>query len=452
MSSDPIPAHPRDDAAPPRAFRTLAFRLNAWYVIVFVGSLAALVAFAIPTVRDALDRTDSVVVESRIDRHVAVLATGLPAYRSAIERSTALGESALPVRIRDTAGRTVYERGDVQRARITATRVIGQLRLEIGAPATPWPTVMDKLRPGALALIAGALLLAVAGGFALTRRGLRPVRELAATMRDVARSGDLSRRVPEHRTGDDLDEVSVLFNRMLARNQALVTGMRESLDNVAHDLRTPLTRLRGTAEVTLRADDPAATRDALALCIEESDHVLVMLRAVMDISEAESGIMHLDRAPTQLATLAAEVAELYEQVAEDAGVELAVAAKGDAVAEIDAVRVRQVIANLVDNAIKYTPRGGRVNIETTREGGSAIVRVCDSGEGIPPAAVPRIFDRLYRAEPSRTKPGLGLGLSIVKAIVVAHGGVVTVDTRPGEGSTFTISLPIAADPRASPAA
>lgn len=437
MSSD---RKPRDPPRP-RPFRSLAFRLSAWYVVVFIASLAALVAFAVPTLRAAFDQADTVVRDERVERHIAVLATGLPRYRDAIEQSVALGNPEVPVRIRNANGATLYQRGDVAASRLTTERVTGELHLEIGAPVAPWPTVIDQLRPGALLLSLGALVLAVLGAYLLTRRGLRPVRELAATARAVIHSGDLSRRVPERGGTDEIAETSALFNRMLERNQALVGGMRESLDNVAHDLRTPLTRLRGTAEVALRSDDLAAARDALAVCIEESDHLLTMLRALMDISEAETGIMKLDRTAVALDKIATDVVDLYAHVAEEAGVALTVIRDNGAIVVADAVRMRQAIANLVDNAIKYTPRGGAVTLEVGHTSSHARIRVHDNGEGIAADAVPRIWDRLYRAEPSRSRPGLGLGLSIVKAIVTAHGGAVTVDTAPDHGSTFTVSLP-----------
>ncbi len=285
--------------------------------------------------------------------------------------------------------------------------------------------------------------IAKSRAYALTRRGLRPVRALAGAAQDVIRSGDSSRRVEDRGTTDELDELSALFNRMLARNQTLVGGLRDSLDNVAHDLRTPLTRLRGTAELALAADLPAA-RDALAVCIEESDQVLTMLRTLMDVSEAETGILRLERAEVSLGKLAADVVDLYAQVAEDAGVSLTVARDAPAMVSADPVRIRQAIANLVDNAVKYTPRGGAVTLEVEATPVEAIVRVVDNGEGIAETAIPRIWDRLYRAEPSRSKPGLGLGLSVVRAIVLAHGGTVEVASTPGAGSRFTIRLPLTA--------
>ena len=379
---------------------SLALRVTVWYVGVFVVSIAALVALALPVLRGAVGR----------------------------------GRPDVAVRVSDRAGRMLYERGDVSQT--MSVEETGAVHVEYGARPVPWRSVLGELRPGALALAAGALVLAVVGGYTLTHRGLQPVRELAATARRVVESGDLAQRVPVRGTHDELDEVSRLVNRMLDHNQRLVTGMRDALDNVAHDLRTPLTRIRGTAELALRGDD-AAAREALADTIEESERVLVMLRTLMDISEAETGIMQLQRERIGLDRIAREVGELYGHVAEEAGIALHVDAE-PVFAMADATRVRQAIGNLVDNALKYTPRGGTVTVRVAREGDTAVVSVRDTGEGIPAEALPRIWDRLYRAEASRTKPGLGLGLSLVRAIAKAHGAEVAVDSAPGRGSTFTL--------------
>jgi signal transduction histidine kinase len=161
----------------------------------------------------------------------------------------------------------------------------------------------------------------------------------------------------------------------------------------------------------------------------------------MDISEAETGIMRLERTRVSLDQLVREIAELYAHVADDAGVLIRVDAES-AWVRGDAARLRQAIGNLVDNAIKYTHPGGTVTIEARREADHGVVRVTDTGEGIEADALPRIWDRLYRAESSRSKPGLGLGLSLVAAIAKAHGGEVTAQSTPGLGSTFTLRVPI----------
>jgi signal transduction histidine kinase len=182
-------------------------------------------------------------------------------------------------------------------------------------------------------------------------------------------------------------------------------------------------------------------REALADCLEESDRVVAMLNTLMDISEAETGTMALRREPTNLTDLVRQTVEMYEDLADERGVTIESAAAPELVADVDRNRLRQVLANLLDNAVKYTPPGGRVEIRAGREGGTVVVQVKDTGAGIPPDELPRIWDRLYRGDKSRSTRGLGLGLSLVRAIVRAHGGDVSVESAPGQGSEFVIRLP-----------
>jgi signal transduction histidine kinase len=248
-------------------------------------------------------------------------------------------------------------------------------------------------------------------------------------------------RVPTQNSGDALDELSALVNAMLNRIDAVLAGMRGALDNVAHDLRTPMTRLRGIAETALNSSDPAVLRDALADCLDESDRVVEMLHTLMDISEAETGTMALHRQRTDLGDLIGQAVELYEDLADERGVEIRTNAPASVVVDVDPNRMRQVLANLIDNAVKYTPAGGVVELAARRDNGAVVATVSDTGPGIPADELPRIWERLYRGDKSRSTRGLGLGLSLVKAVIAAHGGTVSVRSHPGEGSTFELRLP-----------
>jgi signal transduction histidine kinase len=314
--------------------------------------------------------------------------------------------------------------------------------VEVGKSSESRNDLLARFRAALGLVTLSIVILALTGGWVATQSAVQPIRRLTAAVRRIIATGRTDERVPVATQDDAINELTALFNVMLDKIEGLVRGMRGALDNVSHDLRTPLTRLRGSAEMALAGPpDVDRYREALADCVEESDRVLVMLNTLMDISEAESGAMPLRKEPVALAEVVGRAVDLYRDVAEAKGVSLVANTAADVVVDADRVRIEQVAANLLDNAVKYTPAGGTVTIETAREDGGARLRVSDTGIGIPADELPRIWERLFRGDASRAERGLGLGLSLVKAVVEAHGGTVAVQSEIGAGTTFSVVLP-----------
>lgn len=304
--------------------------------------------------------------------------------------------------------------------------------------------LLAPLRRGFAGVGAAALLFSAAGGAVLAWRATRPLRELAVTTRLILETSDLDARVPSPGGSGELVNLVRQLNTLLGKNAAHVRVLRETLDNLAHDLRTPLTRLRGTAEIALQdSAEPAEARAALADCINESDRVLHVLETLLDVSAAEAGVLRLNRDRLDLRTLAEQSVSLYREVADERKIAVQLDLPVRVEVNADAVRLGQVVNNLLDNALKYTPARGRVVLAATRTPSEVVFTVSDTGPGVPVAEREAIWRRLYRGDASRSQRGLGLGLSLVKAIVEAHGGSATVDDAPEGGARFTLRLPTA---------
>ncbi|MEZ5292859.1 MAG: HAMP domain-containing sensor histidine kinase [Vicinamibacterales bacterium] len=469
-------------SGPGRAFaRAFPLRIAAWYAGLFVVSAAAVAMVTYVLLARALAAQDHDVLDSMLSRYATEYARGgLPALRDVINTDAGEGRhEQLLVRVKVGDAEVVYfteprawsgfDLARLDRPGVEATpwtilasppdgtslevgtaALRGGVIVQVGRTSHARDALLRNFRERSLQVFVLVVLVAIFGGAVLTHFAMAPLRALDATLGSILHTGRFDARVPTRSSSDPLDRLGGLVNDMLGRIQVLVGGMRGALDNVAHDLRTPLTRLRTVAESALLADDPAAQREGLARALEEADRVNATLTALMDISEAETGTMALAREPVDLATIVGEAVDLYVDEAEDKGVELTVDVPAGITLQADRTRLRQVLANLVANAVKYTDAGGRVDVSAAADAVQATIAVRDTGIGIGPADVPHVWDRLYRADASRSTRGLGLGLSLVKAIVEAHGGTVGVVSTPGHGSEFSVVLPLA--PSGPPAA
>jgi signal transduction histidine kinase len=295
--------------------------------------------------------------------------------------------------------------------------------------------------------VAIVVILGLVGGLFVTRRVLRRVDAMTETTRSIM-AGDLGERLPIAGTGDELDRLAVNLNIMLERIEALMHGLKEVSDNIAHDLKTPLTRLRNRTEQALRtASSEAEYRAALEGTIEESDGLIRTFNALLMIARAESGQARDDMIDFDAAEIARDVGELYEPVADEKGIALRVEADTAAPVKGNRELVSQALANLIDNAIKYAgPRdhaaGGlpaEIVVTAVNEGDRVLLSVADNGPGIPEADRARVLERFVRLEQSRSEPGSGLGLSLAAAVARLHGGELTLaDNQPGLKSIIAL--------------
>ncbi len=454
--------------------RTLALRLTLWYAFVFTACSALAFALVYVLIVSFLQQRIDADLREEINEYAGLLQDGgLERIREKIADDTQgdeVRETFFRVWTRDarlvTASNLSPWRGlEVPHAALqrlsaadepilvtaaiahqrygvrTIYGAIGQgLVLEIGQSMAEDEEFLEALWRGFLVTFGAIVVVVSPIGWFMARRALRGVEDITRTATEIAH-GALDQRVTVRFRGDELDRLAQTFNAMLDRIQALIVGMREMTDNLAHDLRSPLARIRASAEMRLNDPDAAVAQRSLAInTIEECDRLLDVINTTLDIAEAESGAAKLDVSEVDLVAVVHDACELFQTVAEDRRITLSARLPARCRVHGDRQRLQRVVANLLDNALKYTLADGQVTIALREDDQSVHLQIADTGIGISAEELPRIFQRFYRCDHSRSQPGNGLGLNLARAFVRAHGGEISVTSAVEKGSTFTVTL------------
>jgi heavy metal sensor kinase len=455
---------------------TLAFRLTLWYagIFAFCSCVAFLLFYALIT-SVLQDRTDQELL-AQAQRFSTLLAgEGIGAVNnSAVVEAQAAGEKKVFFRLLNLTGEafsssnmsywkdipvdggamekllrgsgpilatiTIPNRSD--EVRILYAMLSPAVIVQVGQAMESQARLLEAFKR--IFIITMSLLIAAAAGVGwfMARRAVSGIEAVTHTAQKIS-GGSLQERVPVKPRGDEIDQLATTFNRMVDRIQTLLTEIKEMSDNIAHDLRSPVTRIRGTAEVTLTTGKSLGDYENMAAStIEDCDRLLDMINTMLLISKTEAGVEKPSREEVDVAALVRKACELFEPIAEEKNVSLSCAAAEPTLIAGDARMLQRMLSNIMDNAVKYTP-GGKVEVSLTQNErrDTVVVSVNDTGVGISQADLPRVFERFYRCDQSRSQPGTGLGLSLARAIARAHGGEITVTSTVNQGSKFIITLP-----------
>ncbi|HET8849585.1 MAG TPA: HAMP domain-containing sensor histidine kinase [Marinobacter sp.] len=334
--------------------------------------------------------------------------------------------------------------GPQRLARARVFEVQGGLRLLVGREVDELTNLKRVIETAINWGMGITLALALLGGYLISRSTTRRIEVINSTSRRIM-NGHLSLRIPTRGTDDDFDQLAENLNQMLDRIVYLMEGIRHVSDSIAHDLRTPLTRLRNQLESTLISVDNDDAREQVGRAVAEADQMLATFNALLRIARLETRGNTADMKVVSLDELVSDACELYEAVSEDKQQVFEQSLQSGVMIEGDRDLLFQMISNLIDNAIKYTPEHGSIQVAVRREGGGAVFQVSDSGIGIPEEEKDHVFQRFYRVGKSRSQPGNGLGLSLVSAVAEIHQGTILLsDSHPGAempGLTVTVRMP-----------
>jgi heavy metal sensor kinase len=454
---------------------SLALRLALWYALIFtISSFGAFLVFNLLITSGLRERTDKELLTEISELSSHLVFGGLAAVElDIIHDADSSGMDRMFLRLLSSAGETLVSSnmsswGDItinrtaldlvsrgsnhvfetlntsnrkHKVRILYGAIGPDKILQMGKSLEDDERFMEALRESFVVLMAVLMGVGALIGWFMAKRALLGVEEVTRTAEEIS-EGDIERRVPLRARGAEIERLANTFNNMVDRIHALLRGMREMTDNIAHDLKSPITRIRGIAEMTMTNSDSLDEFKAMAAnTIEECDNLLEMIKTMLDISELEAGAGDLVMREVDMATVVADACELFQPLAEDKDIAVVIEVSRGAFVDGDIQRLQRMVANLLDNAIKYTPPEGTVTVSINGDTDQIILSVSDTGVGISGEGLAKVFERFYRCDPSRSHDGVGLGLSLVMAIACSHGGDVAVTSAPEKGSTFTVSLP-----------
>lgn len=461
---------------------SLAFRLTLWYATIFTLSTGiAFALFYIFITSIIRDRTDQELI-GQARRFSAILSTESPdeVSKAMVIEAQAAGVRKVFFRLLYPDGQaffssnmtywkditvnlsaikrlaqgtsyvvetiTIPDRGQ-KRVRVLYAMLGPNVAIQVGESMEGYSRFHDVFEIILIFTMAFLFIVAVGVGWFMAKTAVSGVEAVTRTARRIS-AGALEERVPVRDSSDEIDLLARTFNEMLDRIQVLVREVKEMADNIAHDLKNPIARIRGTAEVTLTTSRSIVEYENMAAStIEECDRLLDMINTMLMISKTESGVYKPSLQDVDIARLVRDTCELFSPGAEDKGLTLRCEAPHTILMRGDIHMIQRMISNLLDNAIKYTSTGGKITLDASVDiAGQVTVSVHDTGAGILPDELAHIFERFYRGDQSRSTVGIGLGLSLSRAIARAHGGDVSVTSDFGKGSTFIVTFPNTSPP------
>jgi len=454
-------------------FKTLRFRLTLWHAMIFGGMALIIFGLAYFTLsRQLLASITENLQDTAHEFSNLYQTSGIKALQTEINREAlAAGDNRFAARYINNKGKilikhipktwslplpepnmnmlntqwfevAVNPQGELAKLIAIPTKDHGWI--QVGLSLHEHESQLKKVRRGFGWTLLVIVLAGIGTGWWQVRRALAGVDQVRRAAIEIG-DGAFDQRLELEGHGQELIDLAEAFNIMLDRIQRLLGEMRDVSDNIAHDLRTPVARIRGIAEAGLMPTKCGSTpenRETLATIINECDRLTSMINTMLEIAQTNAGVMHLERNSVDIGHLLHEACDLFEPVAQQNKIELKLDMKAPhLLVKGDKPRLQRLIANIIDNAIKFSSKGDCVTVAAHQGESTVHLTVTDTGQGISGEDIPHIFDRFYRSDKSRNAPGNGLGLSYAKSIVEAHGGKIHAESKSGHGTTVMVSLP-----------